>query len=123
MNFVRWATLILSVDHSILKKPAILLLTGASGAGRTTLTLKLDQMEIAGVECINCDRVKIEFPESGDPSDYQAAILRYWISQISDEERKIDLAVLDTQIRPHRALEVIDQAGIVNFEIVLVDCD
>ena len=38
----------------------ILVLTGASGAGKTTLALKLNELAIPGVKGINCDRVKVE---------------------------------------------------------------
>ena len=102
---------------------SILVLTGASGAGKTTLIVKLNELAIPGVKGINCDRVKIESDETADPSDRQADILRYWISHLSQQETGIELAVLDTQIRPHRALEVLDQAAIEYAQIVLVDCD
>ena len=105
--------------HSDLRLPAILVLTGASGAGKTTLALKLNERAIPGVKGINCDRVEVE-SEAGS-TDRQADILRYWISQLSFPE--IELAVLDTQIRPHVALEVLRQAEIENAQIVLVDCD
>ena len=42
---------------------------------------------------------------------------------MSQQEANIELAVLDTQIRPHRALEVLNQTSIVCTQIVLVDCD
>jgi energy-coupling factor transporter ATP-binding protein EcfA2 len=106
-----------------LRSPAILVLTGASGAGKTTLTLKLNELAIPGVEGINCDRVKIEAHETAGSTDPQVDILRYWISQLSQQEPRIELAVLDTQIRPHRALQVLNQAAIVYAQIVLVDCD
>jgi dephospho-CoA kinase len=102
------------------RSPAILVLTGASGAGKTTLALKLNELEIPGVKGINCDRVKVESNES---SDQQSEILRYWISHLREAETGIELAVLDTQIRPHRALEVLSQTGIQHAQIVLVDCD
>ena len=104
------------------RAPAILVLTGASGAGKTTLTLKLNELAIPGVEGINCDRVKIEADETAGVSDPQVDRLRYWISQLSKPETRIDLAVLDTQIRPHLAQAVLNQAEIVT-QIVLVDCD
>jgi dephospho-CoA kinase len=111
------------MNKSVLRSPAILVLTGASGAGKTTLTLKLNELAIRGVEGINCDRVKIEAHETAGSPDRQVDILRYWISQLSQQETRIELAVLDTQIRPHRALEVLNQAEIAYAQIVLVDCD
>jgi len=111
------------MNKSILRSPAILVLTGASGAGKTTLILKLNELAIPGVTAINCDRVKFESDERADASDRQADVLRYWISHLSQPETEIELAVLDTQIRPHRALEVLDQAAVDYAQVVLVDCD
>ena len=52
---------------------SIIVLTGASGAGKTTLALKLNDLGIPGVKGFNCDRVKIESDEMADP---QADVLR-----------------------------------------------
>lgn len=106
-----------------LRPPAIIVLTGASGAGKSTLISKLNDLAIPGVKGINCDRVKIEHDEITDPAEWQANVLRYWISYFRQSETEIELAVLDTQIRPHLALEVLHQASVVYAEIVLVDCD
>jgi len=103
------------------RSPAILVLTGASGAGKTALILKLNELAIPGVTGINCDRIKVDAREGS--SDPQAEVLRYWISHLSQPETGIELAVLDTQIRPHRALEVLSEAAIDYAQIVLVDCD
>ena len=67
--------------------------------------------------------MKFESDETADSSDRQADILRYWISHLSQPETGIELAVLDTQIRPHLAVEVLSEAGIDYAQIVLVDCD
>jgi hypothetical protein len=77
-------------------------------------------MAIPGVEGINCDRVSV--PKTADPSDRQAEILRYWIAELR-RKNEVELAVLDTQIRPHRAQEVLDQAGVEHSQIVLVNCE
>lgn len=111
------------VNSSIQDPPAFLVLTGASGAGKTTLIHKLNVVAIHGVEGINCDRVKLDAPKDTEPTDAQVEILRYWISHLSANEKTVELAVLDTQIRPHRALEVLNRSGVVHAEIVLVDCD
>ena len=85
------------MNKSAFRLPAILVLTGASGAGKTTLTLKLNELAIPGVKGINCDCVRIEVDETADSSDQQADILRYWISHLSRPETGIELAVLDTR--------------------------
>ena len=85
------------MNKSTLRSPAILVLTGASGAGKTSLILKLNELAIPGVKAINCDRVKFESDERADASDRQADVLRYWISHLSQPEKGIELAVLDTQ--------------------------
>jgi energy-coupling factor transporter ATP-binding protein EcfA2 len=109
------------MNKSALRPPAILVLTGASGAGKTTLALKINELAIPGVKGINCDRVQVA--ETEGATDRQAEILRYWISHLSQPDTGIELGVLDTQIRPHRALEVLSQAAIAYLQIVLVDCD
>lgn len=103
------------------KYPAILVLTGASGAGKTSLIDMLNGLAIPGVDGINCDRVTIDDAETAEPSDKQAGILRYWITKFREEDTRV--AVLDTQIRPHIAQEVLDNAGVESSQIVLVDCD
>ena len=84
---------------------------------------QINELAIPGVQGINCDRIKIEAHETAGSTDRQGDVLRYWISQLSQQETGIELAVLDTQIRPHRALEVLNQAAIVYAQIVLVDCE
>ena len=106
-----------------LRPPAIIVLTGASGAGKSSLIGKLNDLAIPGVTGINCDSVEIEHEETADPAEWQANVLRYWLSYFTQSETEIELAVLDTQIRPHLALEVLKQASVFYAEIVLVDCD
>lgn len=103
--------------------PAIVVLTGASGSGKTSLVGKLNELAIPGVEGINCDRVKIDLSDTAGPSDRQAGVLSYWITKFDQDKSNVRLAVLDTQIRPHIAIEVLGQAGVENSQIVLVDCD
>jgi len=111
------------MDIKLSKYPAILVLTGASGAGKTTLIEELNAIDIPGVEGINCDRARMYIGETSEPSDRQAGILRYWLTKLGRERTERRLAVLDTQIRPHIARDLLDQAGVALSQIVLVDCD
>ena len=108
---------------AVSNEPTIIVLTGASGAGKTTLLLKLDDLHLPGVMCVNCDRVDLDLDKSMDSSDRQALVLRHWIHDVQNRKEDVRLAVLDTQIRPHRAIEVFKDAGISDFTIVLVDCE
>jgi len=57
------------MNESTSRKLARHFLTGASGAGKTTLALRLPELLIPGVESINCDRAKVEARESADPEN------------------------------------------------------
>jgi len=107
---------------TVATKPRVIVLTGASGAGKTTILHELQELKVPHVECINCDRVNPELTDS-EPSDRQAAILRHWLAEIERPDKRIDLAVLDTQIRPHRAFEVLAQEGFDRSTVILVDCE
>jgi len=105
------------------RKPAILVLTGASGAGKSSLVFQLSGLSLPGMECINCDRVKIDQSGDTDPDDSQSRILKYWLSEIEASKRELSLVVLDTQIRPRTALEILETEGFGESAIVLVDCE
>lgn len=113
------------MQQTLSLKPAIIVLTGASGSGKTTIAFGLKELNIAGVESINCDRVKIETPENIDLGESQALILRYWIDRLSndEEDHNIKLYVLDTQIRPHLAQSVFSELGVQYTKVILVDCE
>ena len=104
--------------------PAILVLTGASGAGKTTLIKGLEAMQISGIACFNCDVIYHNLPEEirKDGLIAQDAILSHWVSHVLNR-RDIEVATLDTQIRPHRAQALLSKWGITTAQIVLVECE
>jgi predicted ATPase len=107
----------------IRQPPAILVLTGASGAGKTTLTKGLELCSAAGVACFNCDAIYISLPDEvrADGIMAQDAILSHWVTHVLNLNG-IDVAVLDTQVRPHRARAVLSRFGVTRSQIVLVEC-
>lgn len=104
--------------------PAVLVLTGASGAGKTTMIKGLEAMEISGIACFNCDVIYHDLPKEirNDGLIAQDAILSHWVSHVLNYS-EIEVAVLDTQIRPHRARALLSKRGIVTTQIVLVECE
>jgi tetratricopeptide (TPR) repeat protein len=89
-------------------RTAVIVLTGASGAGKTTLVLALDEQRRAGVACVNCDRT--------------GQTLAQWIQRMLDD-RRIEVAVLDTQVRPSDARRELARAAVAVSRVVLVDCE
>ncbi len=107
-------------------KFAVLVITGASGAGKTTLTDALRAQQIAGVVCVQCDRVYDEFPEelkAADGPTIQETILTHWLNHLLKAVEPIELAVLETQIRPHHAQEILARFGVRHQRVLLVECE
>jgi energy-coupling factor transporter ATP-binding protein EcfA2 len=104
--------------------PSILVLTGASGSGKTTLLQALDTMEISGVACFQCDAIYGDLSEGvrSNRETAQDAILEYWVKRALGDPA-VGLAVLDTQIRPHKALALLRRLGIGVHQVVLVECE
>src|SRR5215469_10191802 len=107
----------------IRRTPAILVLTGASGAGKTTLTKGLESKSAAGVACFNCDVIYDKLPDDvrADGILAQDAILSHWVKHVLSENG-IEVAVMDTQIRPHRARALLSRLEVTRSQIVLVEC-
>ena len=103
---------------------AILVLTGASGSGKTTLLRALEAMEIPGLACFQCDTVYDELSDCvrADGEAAQDAILEHWAKRALGQSA-FDLAVLDTQIRPQKALAMLWRLGIAVHQVVLVECE
>ena len=81
-------------------------------------------MRPGGVACFNCDLIYDNLPDEvrEDGTAAQDAILSHWVAHVLSDNR-IELAVLDTQIRPHRARALLSRLGITTNQIVLVECE
>jgi len=103
---------------------AILVLTGASGSGKTTLLRAVEALEIPAVACFQCDTIYQGLPEEvrADGEVAQDAILAHWVKHAL-ERPAIELAVLETQIRPHKAQAMLQRLGIAVHRVVLVECE
>jgi energy-coupling factor transporter ATP-binding protein EcfA2 len=103
---------------------AILVLTGASGAGKTTLLRAVEAMEMPAVACFQCDTIYHSLPEEvrADGEAAQDALLDHWAKHAL-ERPGIELAVLETQIRPHKAQAMLRRLGVAVQQVVLVECE
>jgi hypothetical protein len=108
-------------------EPAILVLTGASGAGKTTLVAALRARALPGVGCYHFDSVGVPSPEEmtrlfGGGEQWQAAVTEQWIARLLRNDDGVRVAVLDGQTRPSVLKEVLERLGARCWRIVLADC-
>jgi hypothetical protein len=108
-------------------EPAILVLTGASGAGKTTLVDALRALDLPGVGCYCFDSVGVPSPEEmtrlyGGGEQWQAAMTEQWIARLMRNEDGVRVAVLDGQVRPSMVRDHLERLGARRWRIVLADC-
>jgi hypothetical protein len=108
--------------------PGLLVVTGASGAGKTTLVRALNAQRRAGVGCYHFDDIGVPSPEEmvrryGSDVQWQAAATAEWITRLARNDDGVAVAVLDAQVRPRLVLQAVEGTHIRHVRIVLVDCD
>ena len=108
-------------------EPAILVLTGASGAGKTTLVAALSSLGMPGVGCYFFDSVGVPSPEEmtrlfGGGEQWQSATTEQWIARLMRNDDGVRVAVLDGQVRPSVTRDHLERLGARCWRIVLADC-
>jgi hypothetical protein len=96
----------------------IVVVTGASGVGKTAAVKRLEARNIAGVMCAFFDSVGVPPPEEMPP-DWQEKTTTDWVRRLA--HTRADVAVLDGQTRPTFALRAFSEVGIPGC-VVLIDC-
>lgn len=96
----------------------IVIVTGASGAGKTTVVTRLAERNLAGVTCAFFDSVGVPPPDKMPP-DWQEKATNEWIQRLA--RAPADVAVLDGQTRPTFALRAFAEAG-VRGSVVVIHC-
>ncbi len=107
--------------------PAILVVTGASGAGKTAAVQALDSRGLAAVrfyyfDSIGVPTVEIMERDFGGSEKWQAAATHKWVRRLAANPDATPIAVLEGQTRPSYVLEAFVQVGITLSRIVLLDC-
>ena len=107
--------------------PAILVVTGASGVGKTAAARALEARALPGVRCYYFDAVGVPSiedmcPDFGGPEQWQALTTQRWLDRIAADPDGAEVYVLDGQTRPSFVRSAAACAGIRLVPIVLLDC-
>jgi hypothetical protein len=105
----------------------ILVITGASGVGKTSAVRAVDARAIPGVRCFYFDSIGVPAPEAmerehGSAEGWQSWATRHWLGQLDRLDPTTCVAVLDGQTRPSFVAEA---AGLVGrrVETMLLVCE
>jgi hypothetical protein len=102
----------------------ILVVTGASGVGKTTLVRLAEARGISGASFHYFDSIGVPSVEQmardfGSPENWQIAMTNRWIARLARSESR--LCVLDGQVRPTTVRDAFAHYQ-VEGRIVLLDC-
>jgi hypothetical protein len=107
----------------------ILVVTGASGAGKTTAVRALEARALPGVACFYFDSIGVPSPEEmertfgfGGGERWQAHATAEWLARLDADPSDATVAVLDGQTRPSFVLDATDRAPNSTLSVVLLDC-
>ena len=108
--------------------PAIIVVTGASGSGKTAGVSALAARALPGVRCYHFDSVGVPSPEEmdrdfGGGEQWQALMTQQWLDRFATDPDGADVYVLDGQTRPTFVIRAAERSGIDGVRIVLLDCE
>ena len=104
----------------------VLVVTGASGAGKTTAVRAIEARALTGVRCFYFDSIGVPTPEEMRCDDcggeeWQLRATRWWLNELDKLDSAIRIAVLDGQTRPSYIIEAAKSVS-RTVETVLLDC-
>ena len=107
----------------------LIILTGASGAGKTTIAKRIAAEASGSVKCLYFDTIGVPSTEQmvaefGSGWNWQRAKTLEWIKRIHSEFLSVDKSVLfEGQMQVPHIIEACEVFGVADYEIVLIDCE
>src|SRR6185369_11962540 len=88
-----------------MQRPTILVVTGASGVGKTTAVKCLEARQRAEIRCFYFDQIGVPSVavmerDFRGGEGWQAYATRHWISRLASDDLRGYVSVLDGQTRP-----------------------
>lgn len=106
---------------------SILVVTGASGAGKTATVDALQARRLPGVQCFHFDSIGVPTLEAmerehGGPERWQAWATHQWLARLAALRDGVRVAVLDAQTRPSTVFAAPGASTVWRAHVVLLDC-
>ena len=107
--------------------PAILVVIGASGSGKTAAVRALEARALPGIRCYYLDTIGVPSAEGidrnfGGPEKWQALATQQWLDRLAGVADGTEVCVLDGQTRPSFVRTAAERAGIAVVQVVLLEC-
>ena len=107
--------------------PAILVVSGASGSGKTAAVSALVARALPGVRCYYFDSIGVPSSEEmerdfGGGENWQFLTTERWLNRLAADPDNAEVYVLDGQTRPSFVIRSAERAGVDVVGVVLLDC-
>lgn len=106
---------------------SILVVTGASGAGKTAAVEELEAHALPGVRCFHFDSIGVPTAEAmerdhGGPEAWQEWATNQWVARLAALGDGTRVAVLDAQTRPSNVFAAPGAGTAWRAHVILLDC-
>jgi hypothetical protein len=108
--------------------PAILVVTGIDGVGKSTVTGALEARGQPGIRCFRFETIGSPslaaiMAEHGSPQAWQVTAMHQWITSLTANPWRCAVAVLEGEIPPVVVHQTFVEHGITRGRVVLLVCD
>lgn len=108
--------------------PYIIFLTGASGAGKTTLVEQLKNKLSNSAILLHFDNIGVPTEEKmikeyGSPSEWQRAMTNIWVDKIIHEHSDKELVILEGQVNLDFISSAFNNVNLTHYQTILMHCD
>ncbi len=108
--------------------PSIVVVTGASGAGKTAAVSALAALDLPGVRCFHFDSIGVPSADAmeqdyGGGDAWQAWATRQWLARLRALDDGTRVAVLDGQTRPAMVFDAVPAGSDAAVRVILFHCE
>ena len=107
--------------------PSVLVVTGASGAGKTATVQALEARGLSGVRCFYFDSIGVPTADTmerdhGGAEQWQMTATNGWLARLARLSEGLRVAVLDAQTRPSTVFAAPGAGATGRRHVVLLEC-